>query len=210
MSKKTIILSQEQLNEICGGDCSYLDGLAMKPDMGDVFTKEVSADGGMDNDYAEPSTTDDISHDMTNNWRGNAKLHGMGPITVREMTKKDWAKEYLGEEQEHGNARLKNITFGAKNGQQGKSYGATKTALSRKHAAEKTAMTGATPEIKQKAANTVARMKSNWNGIDNAETQYNSAKANDKNVMANKPVGMKRASSANGLQKQDGGVFLNQ
>ncbi len=207
MSKKTIILSQKQLDEICGGDCSYLDGLAMKPDMGDIFSTEVSSDGGMDNDYAEPTTTDDYSHDMTNNWRGNAKLHGMGPITVREMSKRDWDKEYLGEEKEHGNARLKNLNFG---GEDGKSYGATKTALCRKRAAEKTAITGGTPEIKQKALNTVNRMKNNWNSIDTAEKQYNAAKANDKSVMDNKPEGMKRASSANGLPKADGGVFLNQ
>ena len=40
------------------------------------------------------------------------------------------------EESEHGNARLMNRTFGAGNGQQGKSYGATKMAVSRKNKAE--------------------------------------------------------------------------
>ena len=69
-------------------------------------------------------------------------------------------------------------------------------------------MTGGTPEIKQKAANTVARMKKNWNGIDNAETQYNAAKQNDKSVVANKPVGQKKAPNSNTLPKA-GGVFLN-
>ena len=211
MAKKTLILSQEQLTEICGGDFSYLDGLSVKPDMGDVFTTEISSDGAIDGGYANPTTTDDVADDMTNDWRGNAKLHGMGPITVREetMTLSEWKKKYVSEEQEHGNARLKNLNFGAKNGEAGKSYGATKTALCRKNAAEKTMQTGATPEIKAKAAETVARMKSNWNGIDNAETQYKAAKANDKSVVAGKPEGMKRASSQNGLPKADGGVFLN-
>lgn len=209
MAKKTLILSQKQLDEICGGDSSYLDGLSTRPDMGDVFSTEITADGGVDVGYAKPTTTDDVADDMTNDWRGNAKLHGMGPITVREMKKSEWDRMYLGEEEEHGNARLKNLNFGAKNGEEGKSYGATKTALCRKRAAEKTMQTGGTPEIKAKAANTVANMKANWSGIDNAETQYNAAKANDKNILAAKPEGLKRASAQNGLPKADGGTFLN-
>lgn len=201
MKKKRLILSQEQLDEICGGDSSYLDGLSKTPDMGSIFSTEVSADGGIEDGYADPTTTDDIASDMTNDWRGNAKLHGMGPITVRE-----WKEIYL-EEKEHGNARLKNLQFGAQNGAPGKSYGATKTALCRKNAAEETMRTGATPEIKQKAANTVANMKNNWSGIDNAETQYNAAKANDATIRGNRPAGLKKSTSQNGLPKIDGGVF---
>lgn len=209
MAKKTLILSQQQLDEICGGDSSYLDGLTMTPDMPDVFADEISADGTVDNGYADATTTDDIAHDLTNSWRGNAKLHGMGPVTVREniMSVREWRNKYLREEQEHGNARLKNLQFGAKDGQAGKSYGATKTALCRKRAAEKTAQTGATPEIKQKAANTVAKMRNNWSGIDNAQTQYNAAKAGDKAVVSNKPAGTKR--NRNNMGNANG-VFLNQ
>ena len=209
MAKKTLILSKKQLDEICGGDSSYLDGLTMNPDMPDVFADEISADGSVEKGYADPTTTDDIAHDLTNSWRGNAKLHGMGPVTVREstMTVKEWKAKYLGEEKEHGNARLKNVQFGAKDGQAGKSYGATKTALCRKNAAEKTMQTGATQEIKQKAANTVARMRNNWSGIDNAQTQYNAAKAGDKAVVSNKPAGTKR--NRNKLGNANG-VFLNQ
>ena len=212
MAKKTLILSQEQLTEICGGDFSYLDGLSVKPDMGPVFSKEIGSDGTMDSGYANPTTTDDISKDRpATNWRGNAKLHGMGPITVNEetMSLSEWKKKYVSEEQEHGNARLKNLNFGAKDGEEGKSYGATKTALCRKRAAEKTMQTGGTPEIKAKAANTLANMKNNWDGIDNAETQYNAAKTNDKNIVAMKPEGTKRASAQNSIPKADGGVFLN-
>lgn len=209
MSKKTLILSKKQLDEICGGDSSYLDGLTMNPDKGNVFAGEVSADGGVEKGYADATTTDDVAKDLTNSWRGNAKLHGMGPITVREnvMTVKEWKSRYLGEEHEHGNERLKNVQFGAKDGEEGKSYGATKTALCRKRAAEETMLTGATQGIKQKAANTVATMKDNWDGIDNAETQYNAAKSNDKMIVANKPDGTKRKRN---VMNNAGGVFLNQ
>jgi hypothetical protein len=42
--KKTLIVSQKQLDEICGGNSAYLDGLASKPDMGGIFSTEVSSD----------------------------------------------------------------------------------------------------------------------------------------------------------------------
>ena len=206
MSKKKLILSQKQLDEICGGDCSYLDGLANKPDMGDVFSKEISSDGSIDGGYAHPTTTDHVSHDMTNNWRGNAKLHGMGPITVREMKKSDWDREYLSEE---GNSALKNMKFGASSGEEGKSYAATKTNLSRRNAAMETMRTGATPEIKQKAADTLDRMQNNWEGMDTAAKQYNAVKNTTRTINNNKPTGEKRASSLNGLPKIDGGTFIS-
>lgn len=213
MGKKTLILSQKQLDEICGGNSAYLDGMADAPDMsGHEFSKEISADGSLDTGYANATTTDDFASDITNSWRGNAKLHGMGPITVREgvsMKVSEWRKLYL-EEKEHGNQRLKEKQFGAKDGEQGKSYGATKTALCRKRAVEKTMQTGGTPEIKAAAAKRLGSMKKNWSGIDVAENQYNAAKTTDKYMVANKPSGTKKATSANGLPKIDGGTFLNQ
>ena len=209
MKKKTIILSQKQLDEICGGNSSYLDGIATKPDMGDIFSTEVSCDGDVDDGYADPTTTDDVSRDITNNWRGNAKLHGMGPITVREMTVKEWREKYLGEELEHGNERLKNVRFGAKDGSTGKSYDATKMALSRKRKAEEKLNNGSTPEEKMKAAKTLSTMKRNWDGIDNAEAQYNAAKSLDKSVQANKAPGTIRKKN-NSIIPGGNGVFLNE
>lgn len=199
MKKKTLILSQHQLDEICGGDSSYLT----KSDMAPNFAGEISSDGSVEDGYADATTTDDIADDLTSgNWWGIAKLRGMGPVTVRE-----WKQRNLGhvdEEKEHGNARLKNVNFGATNGDVGKSYGATKTALCRLNAAQETMQTGGTPEIKQKAANTVTKMKQNWGGIDQAQTQYNAAKKSDGIVQSNKPQGMKRKTKKSGLN----GVFL--
>lgn len=308
MSKKTLIISQKQLDEICGGNSAYLDGLATKPDLANNFASEITADGSVEDGYADPTTSDDVAHDLTNDWRGNAKLHGMGPITVREMTVKEWKEKYLGEsktnevgdtlkgqkklgrlsqkrsaqamdavrkainsldpdeeekynkqksdymkrstnayvkarnerdakspswepngrkmadafrsgekkqkrkgvaeEKEHGNERLKNVQFGASNGEKGKSYDATKMALSRKRAAENNLINGSTPEIKQKAAKTLQRMKNNWNGIDVAETQYNAAKAADKTVQANKAPGTIR--KTDNIMKPSNGVFTSE
>jgi hypothetical protein len=198
------------LDEICGGNSAYLDGLASKPDMGGIFSTEVSSDGSVADGYADATTTDDVAADLTNNWRGIAKLNGMGPMPIREntMTVSAWRRYYsnsMNEESEHGNQRLNNLQFGAQDGEAGKSYGATKTALCRKRAAEKTAQTGATPEVKQKALNTLKTMKDNWNGIDAAETQYNAAKNVDKTIIGNKPAGTKRK---NKLMPGGNGVFL--
>lgn len=191
MSKKKIIITQKQLDEICGADFAYLDGLALRPDMGDIFSTETVADGAVDDGYADPVTADDYSHDLTNDWRGNAKLAGMGPGKVnftpnlaiagaiREMSKKDWEANLMAEEEEHGNARLKHMKFGAKDGEQGKNYDATKMNLSRYNAAE-TKSKSTDPTLKQQGLSTMATMEKNWPGIKNAQVQYRAAKQGDK------------------------------
>lgn len=195
MAKKTLIVSHKQIEEICGGDSTYLDGLALKPDMGKIYGMETTTDGSLDDGYPMPTTTDDRSHEMAVTWRGNAKLAGMGPAVVREMTKKEWEQRFvIAEEKEHGNARLQARSFGAQNGEAGKSYDATKMAVSRLERAQKEILTGATAEIKQKAANRVARMKKNWGGIEIAARQYKTAKDNDKSMQQSK-IGPKIASA---------------
>lgn len=212
MAKKRIILSQEQIEKICEGEeFIYLKDLASKPDMGDIYTKEVSTDGSIDDGYATPSTTDDRAKTMTNDWRGNAKLAGMGPIVVREMTKNEWSKKFIvNEESEHGNERLKHRNYGA-NGDV-KSYSATKMAVSRKKKAEKKLLNGSDEE-KVRAANTLRRMHDNWSGLDAASVQYSAAKASDKTIRAsqNGPK-IKSAPKEMGNGKAHSpknGVFLN-
>ena len=52
-----------------------------------MYSTEITTDGSIEDAYPMPTTTDDRSHTMTNDWRGNAKLAGgMGkPITVRDV-----------------------------------------------------------------------------------------------------------------------------
>lgn len=213
MKKKTIIISQKQLDEISGGNAAYLDGLSCKPDIANVFGTEVTTDGTTDGGYAKPTTTDDAAKMKTNNWRGNAWSHGMGgyglgALNMREedekMSVKEWREKYLSED----NARLVNKRFGAGGGDNGKSYDATKVNLHRLNQAEKTAQTGATPAIKAKAAQTASTMRKNWDNIDVAKNQYNAAKANDKAIMNNKPEGEQR--KRNPLPTPPNGLFLNE
>ena len=208
MAKKKIILTQEQASKICEGeDFVYLSNLASKPDLGDIYSTEISTDGSIEDGYPTPTTTDDKAHTMTNNWRGNAKLAGMGGVVVREMSKKDWAKaNIVVEESEHGNARLKNRKFG---GEEGKSYTATKMAISRKNAAEKR-MRSNDPVERKKGAETLRKMHNNWDELDVADAQYNGAKLGDKIAQKGKPIASTSKESGNGkAHTPKNGVFLN-
>lgn len=215
MNHKTLIITKEQIETLCEGESfTYLKDYAEDSDMGNIYATEVTTDGSMDGKKPVPTTADDRSHTMASDWRGNAKLAGAGPVVVHESKKSEWKEANLvGEESEHGNMRLKNRKFGAKDGQSGKSYTATKMAISRKKRAEEKLHNG-TPDEKVKAQKTLQRMKSNWNGIDAAEQQYSSAKLSD-SIMQGSKLGPKIKSapktSGNGQAHtpKEPGVFLN-
>ena len=205
MANKKILLTQEQALKLCEcGDFTYLSDLASKPDVGDIYSTEVTTDGSIENGYPSPTTTDDRSHIMTNNWRGNAKLAGMGAVVVREMSKKEWEKENIIDED---NARLVNRKFS------GKSYGATKVADCRKRAAEKK-LNSNNPIERSKGAETLRKMHQNWEDLDVATSQYKGAMLGDKIYRDSKEEGNKIKSapkqSGNGkAHSPKNGVFLN-
>jgi hypothetical protein len=204
---KKLILTKEQIEYISEGEeFVYLSDLAAKPDMGNIYSTEVSTDGSIDDGYPSPVTSDDKAHTMTNNWRGNSKLAGMGPIVVREMSKKEWAKKFiLKEESEHGNERLKHRKFGADG--DSKSYTATKMAISRKKKAENKLRNGSDEE-KIKASKTLKKMHNNWHGLDAADIQYSAAKFSD-NVL-NKSKDSDNIITNNTISNTPkNGVFLN-
>jgi hypothetical protein len=207
MAVKKLILTKEQIEYISEGEeFVYLSDLASKPDMGNIYSTEVSTDGSIDDGYPTPITSDDKAHTMTNNWRGNSKLAGMGPIVVREMSKKDWSTNFLvKEELEHGNERLKHRKFGA-NGDS-KSYTATKMAISRKKRAEDKLRNGSDEE-KIKASNTLKKMHDNWDGLDAADTQYSAAKYSDEVLNKSKDADT-TITNNNSSNTPKNGVFLN-
>lgn len=188
MSNKKLILTKKQLDEICGSDMSYLDGLSTGFP-GNIFSTEVSSDGSFNNDYPVNTTTDDFEEDQVNDYRGNA-IRGLGPVALREMKKGEWKKMFL-EEKEHGNKRLKHKRFGASNGDKGKGYDETKMAISRYKQAKDNMINGSSDDIKRRGAKTVMRMKKNWKNIDVAEKQYNAAKAADAIIQNSLPDGEK-------------------
>lgn len=207
MGNKKIILTQKQLDEICGDNSTYLDGLASTPDIGNVYSNEITTNGSIDNAYPDPTTTDDYASDTTNNVRGYWGLRGMGSMsTLREMTKGEWEKMIFNED----NKRLKHRTFGCTNNSDGKSYDATKKNLSRLHIAQRKLQNGSNDE-KQKAIKTIKRMKNNWKGIDVADNQYETAKKIDKQIKPSIKSTPKNSGNgkAHSPKKPSDGVFLN-
>lgn len=207
MARKRIILTQKQLDEISGDNYTYLDGLALTPDLADNYSNEITTNGNLENGYPDPITTDDLAHDMTNNTRGYWGLRGMGSVsTIREMTKKEWEQEIINED----NQRLKNREFGATRNSEGKGYDATKKNISRFNIAAQKAKSG-TPEEKQKALKTMQRMQNNWGGLNVAINQYETAKKVDKQINPGIKSAPKSAGNGKAHSKKtpDNGIFTS-
>lgn len=208
MARKKIILTQRQLDEICGDNSTYLDGLALTPDLSSNYSNEITTNGDIEDAYPEPITTDDLASDMTNNTRGYWGLRGMGSVsTIREVTKKDWEKEFVVAED---NLRLKNRVFGITNDEEGKSYDATKKNISRYNIAAQKAKSG-TPEEKQKALKTMQKMQKNWGGLNIARNQYETAKAVDKQINPGIKSAPKNAGNGKAHTKKtpENGIFTS-
>ena len=209
MGKRKLILTKEQFERLCEGEeFNYLSDLATKPDMGDFYTKEVSAEGsGPEGEYADNVKTDDKAASMAIPWRGNSKAMAS---TLRECSKNEWLKKNdCNEEEEHGNARLKNRTFGGGYNDNGKSYDATKMAVSRQNAA-KEKLNSNNPEERASGAETLRKMHQNWGNLDIAADQYENAKLGDKIMQQGKPIKSAPKQSGNGkAHSPKNGVFLN-
>lgn len=66
MNRKTIILTENQFNEICGTNTAYLDNSSDYKEDGTTTTKAVGAvsDDNGEKSYSEPVTGKDLSHEM--------------------------------------------------------------------------------------------------------------------------------------------------
>lgn len=66
MSRKTIILREDQFNEICGVNTAYLDNSSDYAEDGLTTTKAGGAvsNGEGQKEYSEPMTTDDYAHEL--------------------------------------------------------------------------------------------------------------------------------------------------
>lgn len=204
MGKKKLILTQKQLDEICGDNSTYLDGLALTPDLGNIYSNEITTNGAIDNAYPKPTTTDDYASDTTNNVRGYWNLRGMGSVsTLREMSKKEWENLILNEE----NSRLKLRNFGGKDGQ---SYYSVLKSKKRLEDAEKKLKNGSQEE-KVKANKTINRMIKNNPNIKLAIQQYETAKKVDKDIRPAMKSAPKNSGNgkAHSPKKPTNGVFIN-
>ena len=66
MSRKTLILREDQFNEICGTNTAYLDNSSDYVEDGLTTTKTGGAvsDSNGEENYSEPLTTDDYAHEL--------------------------------------------------------------------------------------------------------------------------------------------------
>lgn len=182
MKKRTLILTERQLKEIASGiNIAYLDKEGIKPDMGDVYSTEVSAEGsaGKGESYSDEMTTDDFAIMQSKDWPRDSRSFGRSgnaPANIREMSKKDWENRYIfNEEQEHGNKDLNNRIFG--DGDKQYSYGAIKQKEYRERNAAKKAINGSTPEEKAKGLNSLKKIQGNdGKSYATAKKQFEPAK----------------------------------
>lgn len=205
MAKKTIILSQKQLDEICGGDSTYLDGLALSPDLPKDFANQITTNGSVEQGYADSMTTDDFAKETTNNNR--FFIRGRGAVsTIREMKKKDWEEMILKENdrEQHGNRRLNTRRF------DNHTYAAAKQNLYRTNKAQKDLKLASSRGDKEgvlRASKTLKRM--NRNGSTESGIHYQQAR-NAQNLLPKQPI---KSSPKDGSGKSNstpqGGVFLN-
>ena len=116
MNKKTIILTEKQLDEIANGVSNYLDAIGTTPDMPEDFANQVSAQGsgGEGESYADPEITDDFGkrHYPEYRWAIGPRTFGKGPSNIHEMSKRDWEDKYVLNEEEENGQHLANIKFG--------------------------------------------------------------------------------------------------
>jgi hypothetical protein len=205
MGKKKIILTQKQLDEVCGDNYAYLEGLALTPDLSDMYSNEITTNGGLEGAYPNPTTTDDYADDFTNNTRGYWGLRGMGSVsTIREMTKKEW-EHFIFET----NQRLKNRNFGVKGERE--TYYSTTSNKSRLKKAQEVTKTGS-PEEKAKAFKTIRTMQQNNPNLQQNISKLDNAMKVDK--MTKPPMKSAPKTSGNGKahspKKTNGGVFINE
>lgn len=99
--KRRLILTQEQVDEICNGDSTYLDGLTNTPDLPDnMYSNEITTGGGLLDGYADPVTTDKYAKTLTrqNGMFGTGRRSNHGDyVTMYEGKKKDWERLRLNE-----------------------------------------------------------------------------------------------------------------
>lgn len=187
MAKKTLILTEKQLNEISGCDFSYLDNLGKKSDIGDFYADEISAEGPNMEGYSDEITTDNFSKMQSKNWPRDSRSFGRSgnypSSNISEMSKKDWEKKYILNE---ANKRLKNRFFN------GKSYEASKKEGQRIRNAVKKSINGSGEEEKQKGLKTLSRMmKIGGENFGKSSKLLSNAQNADRIIQSNRPEGTK-------------------
>ena len=161
MSNKTLILSQSQLDEICGCQFTYFDNTPQY-DSKQIYVSDLNKNN------SNP-TTDDIATDQPNVNRRESRIINGRTNGLMEV-----------------NSNIQGKRFGAENGDNGHSAQATAMAKSRLKKAQETLATGSTTTEKQKAQQTINRMKQNAPNLEQQINQFDAAVRNDQTIRDSK------------------------
>lgn len=203
MSKK-LILSQEQLDEICDGNYAYLDN--REGGFKNIGNNEITADGFLDDDFADPMLNKDWAMQdrgrqytgIGNHGRSRVSYHAYEgkkderPVIYEESKKRTWAKKNLNEEYKDPMMLNSTFTTGNDNGNGGKetrNVGSMKTQKMRYRAAQALANSN-DPEKKKRGMSTMRTMEKNDPNLRNEIDQYDKLRA-----------------SAGSIRKMDSEVF---
>ena len=216
MAKKTLILTNEQIDEICGEDFgfTYLNSTLTNGDSsGYEYVTNISAEGnGPDDEYTEPITTKDFADMQSKDWPRDSRA-GRSAVWryVGECSKKEFEDGVLNEEKAHGNKRLNNRKFGDSNVQYG-TQALTQKAYRERQATERL-VNAKTDDERQKAAKSLEKMANNGGeSYRLAQQQFNSAKKLDKQIQQSKPEGTKinvtNREHGNGKGHSNNNIFI--
>jgi hypothetical protein len=213
MGKKTIILSQKQINEICGDNYTYFDNMASAPDKEIDFANNITVGGNISNGYVFPYKTDDISKEMTKrNW-GYNMYNKRGATSLNEyteFTKKELHEKHVKEgfdplkKKEHGNKALNNRKFGKRG------YSAAKQSNYRLKKAEneyKYAINTKDNEGALRALRTLGQMKKN--GTANSGEKYEDARNAQNLITQPNIVSKTKEKSTSQISTPKDGVFTS-
>lgn len=193
---KKLIITQEQLDEICGGNSAYLDN---PTDFNARGNNEVNVDGVVDDYFGEGDkengkiTTDKYGKMLAPNigfagYGGRGRDGFRSPVFFYESTKKNWEKDNLDEEYKDPSMTNAKFTTGKvdSNGNAEKrSLGSMKTLKTRYRAAQALARS-TDPEKKKRGENTLKTMDKNDPNLKYELGQYSNLQANAKNIRKNK------------------------
>ena len=173
MAKKTLIISQKQLDEIVGGNTSYLDNEG--EDFAENGNNEVFTGDKLDGKDAEPYTTDQHAQERSLDYgpwipggRGGTKSAMVYTNGLIACSKKEWEKKNLNEE----NESLKNNTYGDNENRVSNTNAST---LKWRYGAAKKKAQSTDPTIRQQGISTMKTMEKNNPNLAQIETQYNAA-----------------------------------
>lgn len=180
MSKKTLILSQKQLDEIVGGNSAYLDNL--DNDFAEDATNQVYSGDKLEDKDADPYTTDQHAHERSLDYgpwipggRGGTKSAMVYTNGLIACSKKEWAKRMLKED----NQNLVNNTYGDDKNRVSNTNAST---LKWRYGAAKKKAQSSDPTIRQQGISTMKTMEKNNPNLSQIESQYNAAMASDANL----------------------------